>query len=87
MGYRADFLALRVAYRMAVERPPVLGGLVLGAGYLWGRLRGVPQVPDAGARRALRDEQRTRLRLFARGRRLRAEDAPVEGPAFGAGQH
>jgi biofilm PGA synthesis N-glycosyltransferase PgaC len=85
MGYRPDFLALRAAYRMAVEHPPVLGGLLLGAGYLWGHLRRIPQVPDAAARRTLRDEQRTRLRLFARGRRLGAEDVPVAGPAFRAG--
>ena len=85
MGYRPDFLALRVAYRMVVERPPVLGGLMLGAGYLWAHLRCTPQVPDHAARTALRDEQRTRLRLFARGRRLQAEGAPAEGPAFRAG--
>jgi hypothetical protein len=85
MGYRPDFLALRAAYRMAVEHPPVLGGLLLGAGYMWGHLRRIPQVPDAAARRTLRDEQRTRLRLFARGRRLGAEDVPVAGPAFRAG--
>jgi biofilm PGA synthesis N-glycosyltransferase PgaC len=85
MGYRPDFLALRVLYRMAVERPPVLGGLLLGAGYVWGRLRGLPQVPDAAARRVLRDEQRTRLRLLARGRRLRQEGVPDSGPAFRAG--
>jgi biofilm PGA synthesis N-glycosyltransferase PgaC len=85
MGYRPDFLALRATYRMVVERPPVLGGLLLGAGYVWGRLRRRPQVPDAGARRVLRDEQRTRLRLLARGRRLRAPELPVDGPAFRAG--
>ena len=81
----AGLPALRVAYRMVVERPPVLGGLMLGAGYRWAHLRRTPQVPDHAARRALRDEQRTRLRLFARGRRLQAEGAPAEGPAFRAG--
>jgi len=85
MGYRPDFLTMRAAYRMVVERPPVLGGLLLGAGYVWGRVRRRPQVPDAGARRVLRDEQRTRLRLLARGRRLRAPELPVDGPAFRAG--
>ena len=85
MGYRPDFLALRAAYRMVVERPPVLGGLLLAAGYAWGHLRRRPQVPDPGARKVLRDEQRTRLRLLARGRRLRDPEAPVDGPAFRAG--
>jgi glycosyltransferase involved in cell wall biosynthesis len=85
MGYRPDFLALRSAYRMVVERPPLLGGLLLALGYAWGHLRGLPQVPDPAARRVLRDEQRTRLRLFMRGRRLRQQGVPVEGPAFRAG--
>jgi glycosyltransferase involved in cell wall biosynthesis len=84
MGYRPDFLALRAGYRMLVERPPVLGGLLLAAGYVWSHLRGLPQVPDPGARRVLRDEQRTRLKLLARGRRL-PRSAPVDGPAFRAG--
>jgi biofilm PGA synthesis N-glycosyltransferase PgaC len=85
MGYRPDFLALRSGYRMLVERPPVLGGLLLAAGYLWGHLRGLPQVPDEGARSVLRDEQRTRLRLLARGRRLPHGQLPDLGPAFRAG--
>jgi biofilm PGA synthesis N-glycosyltransferase PgaC len=85
MGYRPDFLALRVVYRMVVEHPPLLGGLALGAGYLWARLRRVPQTADPAARAALQDEQRTRLRLLLRGRRYRPPDAPTDGPAFWAG--
>jgi glycosyltransferase involved in cell wall biosynthesis len=85
MGYRPGFLTLRAAYRGLVERPPLVGGLLLAAGYVWGHLRGLPQVPDPAARKLLRDEQRARLRLFLRGRRLRPRGVPVEGPAFRAG--
>ena len=46
MDYRSDFLMMRVGYRMVFEHPPLLGGLVLGAGYAWGRLRRLPQVDD-----------------------------------------
>jgi glycosyltransferase involved in cell wall biosynthesis len=70
MDYRPGFLALRVVYRMAVEHPRVIGGLLLGAGYLWGRLRRAPVVDDPAARAALRAEQRKRLRLLLRGRGL-----------------
>jgi len=85
MGYRPDFLALRVGYRMVFEHPPLLGGLVLGAGYAWGRLRRVPQVDDPAARAALRDEQRLRMRQLARGRRVPRSGGPGDGPAFWAG--
>ena len=61
MDYRPDFLVMRVVYRMVFEHPPLLGGLVLGAGYAWGRLRRLPQVDDTAARAALRDEQRRRM--------------------------
>jgi glycosyltransferase involved in cell wall biosynthesis len=69
MGYRPTFLAVRTAYRMIVEHPPVLGGLVLAAAYLDGRLRRRPQVDDPQARAALRAEQVRRLRGLLRGRR------------------
>lgn len=84
MGYRPDFLLLRAAYRMAVERPPLLGGLVLAASFTWARLTGAPQVEDAAARGVLRAEQRARMRaLFAlRG----AEAAPPEIPGGGPAQ-
>jgi hypothetical protein len=85
MGYRPGFLALRSLYRMVVERPPIVGGLVLATGYVWGRLRRLPQAGDSDARAALRAEQRTRLSLLARGRRFRPHGAATDGPAFWAG--
>lgn len=66
MGYLAAFVGVRVAYRMMVERPPVLGGLVLGAGYLWQRVTRGEQVPDPRAIEQLRTDQRARLRATAR---------------------
>jgi biofilm PGA synthesis N-glycosyltransferase PgaC len=85
MGYRPDFLALRVTYRMGVEHPPVVGGLALGAGYLWAGLRRRAQMPDRSARAELRAEQRTRLRSLLRGRRYRPDGVTEDGPAFWAG--
>jgi poly-beta-1,6-N-acetyl-D-glucosamine synthase len=83
MDYRPDFLALRVLYRMGIEHPPLIGGLVLGIGYIWARLCGAPKAEDRAARAALREEQRTRLRLLVRGRRFRPDDGlPGGGPAF-----
>lgn len=84
MDYRIDFLALRVAYRALRESPPLLGGLVLGAGFAWARLTRRPQVADAAARAELRREQALRLRGLAR-RRSTAElnpPLPDGGPAF-----
>jgi biofilm PGA synthesis N-glycosyltransferase PgaC len=85
MGYRWDFLALRAAYRMLVERPPVLGGLVLGAGFAWSALRRAPRSPDAGARELLRADQRARMaRLLRRGSGPRLDALPGGGPAYSA---
>lgn len=83
MGYRPDFLAIRAAYRMLVEQPPVLGGVVLALGYVWSRLRRRPTIDDAAAVAELRAEQRQRLAALARGRReLAAPPLPGHGPAF-----
>jgi glycosyltransferase involved in cell wall biosynthesis len=77
MGYLPSFVALRAGYRGLVERPPILSGIVLFAGWAWARLTRSSQVPDGAAREELRREQRARLRR--RGR----TDAPAEpGPAF-----
>jgi poly-beta-1,6-N-acetyl-D-glucosamine synthase len=77
MGYLPAFVALRAGYRALVERPPILSGIVLFAGWAWSRLTRRPQVPDAPAREELRREQRARLR------RRGAGAAPTEpGPAF-----
>jgi biofilm PGA synthesis N-glycosyltransferase PgaC len=62
IGYLWRWLAVRAAYRMFAERPPVLGGLVLAAGFSYARLRRLPQVPDAGARAEVAAEQRRLLR-------------------------
>ncbi len=83
MGYSALFLGVRTVYRMAVERPPVLGGLVLAAGFVAARITGAPQVNDTGAVAALRREQRHRLRGMLAGRTHVAPSAlPGGGPAF-----
>jgi poly-beta-1,6-N-acetyl-D-glucosamine synthase len=84
MGYRPDFLMLRAIYRGLVEPPPVLGGLVLLAGFVWARLTHQPQVPDPEARAVLRDEQRTRIRALLRGDRAPSLTPPLPGggPAF-----
>ena len=85
MGYLPSFLLVRALYRMLVERPPGLSGLLLLAGYAQARLRGHPQFADGPARALLQSEQRARLRAFARGRlRLPASPLPRGGPAFTA---
>ena len=76
MGYSWAFLAVRVAKQMLVQRPPVLGGAVLGAAFVFSAIARRPQHPDAQARAALRADQRLRLRLLARGR-----TAPAALPA------
>ena len=84
MGYRPDFLMLRAIYRGLVEPPPVLGGLVLLAGFVWARLTRKPQVPDLEARAVLRQEQRSRIRALLRGTRAPSLTPPLNGggPAF-----
>jgi hypothetical protein len=52
---------------MLVERPPLLGGAALLAGWLAATLRKDLVVDDAEAVAALRAEQRSRLRRLARG--------------------
>ena len=85
MGYRWDFTLVRVAYRMLVERPQVIAGLVVLAGFVQARLTRRPQIDDAAARDLLRREQGARLRLLARGRTdLAGEPPPGRGPAFTA---
>lgn len=83
MGYHPLFLAARAAYRMAVERPPVLGGMVLGLGYAAARLRRLPQVDDPAAVATLRQEQKAQLRGLLAGRRhVDLPSLPGGGPAF-----
>jgi poly-beta-1,6-N-acetyl-D-glucosamine synthase len=69
MGYLPSWLLVRAAYRSFVEKPVILGGLALLAGYTWARIRRLPQVDDDAAVAELRAEQRARLRGLLRGRR------------------
>lgn len=95
MGYRPSFMLLRAAFRMAVEDPPVVGGMVLAGGFLHARLTGAAQVDDELAVAALRHEQRARIVGLLRGRRhVVANRLPEGGPAFwftgtedGSGEH
>jgi hypothetical protein len=83
MGYLPSWLLVRAGYRALVEKPPVLGGLVLLAGFLWARIRRLPQIDDPAARRELRSEQRARLAALFRGRTAPAlRAANGGGPAY-----
>ena len=83
MGYLPGWLLFRAAYRGVVEKPPILGGLVLFAGFAWARLRRLPQIDDPKARAVLRAEQRERLAGMLRGRVGHAVGAPDDdGPAY-----
>ncbi|MDP1846604.1 MAG: glycosyltransferase [Solirubrobacteraceae bacterium] len=83
MGYLPSFLLLRAMFRMAFESPPLVGGLVLAAGFVHARLSGAAQVDDELAVAALRAEQRARMRALLRGRRhVVAGGLPAGGPAF-----
>ncbi len=85
MGYGVVYLLTRALYRMGVERPPVLGGLVLACSYFVARLRRAQRVPDPQAVRLLRAEQRARLLSLAPGRAGLEPDPVVDrGPAFWA---
>lgn len=84
MGYLPAFFLARVVYRMVVDSPPLLSGLVMAAGYASARLTGARPVEDPSARAVLRAEQRARLRQVVR---LRSGDDPQAllpggGPAF-----
>lgn len=91
MGYRPDFLVLRAVYRGLVERPRILSGLVLGAGFAWSRFTHRAQVPDPEARAVLRNEQRARVRSLLHRKSAATLSPPLVGggPAFwmdGGGQ-
>jgi hypothetical protein len=85
MGYLPSWLLVRAAYRSLVEKPFIIGGLVLLAGYVWARLRRLPQIDDPAARQELRAEQRARLAGIFRGRTMPAIDqSNGAGPAYWA---
>jgi GT2 family glycosyltransferase len=84
MGYRLDFMLLRVLYRMLAEPPLGLAGLVFAAGFLYATLTGMPVVEDRAASATLRAEQRERLRglIALKGRHASPPSLPGGGPAF-----
>ncbi len=85
MGYLPSWLLVRAAYRSFVEKPPIVGGIALLAGYAWARIRRLPQIDDEAARAELRAEQRARLSGLFRGRRTPAlAQADGGGPAYWA---
>jgi poly-beta-1,6-N-acetyl-D-glucosamine synthase len=82
MGYLPSFVLVRAGYRMLVERPLLLGGAGLLAGWVAAAARRAPVVDDPRAVAALRDEQRGRLRRLASGGRVEPDVAePAVGPA------
>lgn len=86
MGYRPSFLLLRVGYRALVERPPLLGGLTLGAGYGFSAVTGGQRIGDHAARELLRADQGRRMRGLL-SRRAAAPGPPAlpgGGPAYTA---
>jgi hypothetical protein len=81
MGYRLSAAARRAGYRMLVEHPPVLGGIVLALGFCWYSLIGAPQA-DPRARRQLRAEQRGILLRRPGQSRTPASRLAERGPAY-----
>jgi hypothetical protein len=83
MGYLPSWLLLRAAYRGLVEKPPIVGGFVLLAGYIWARVRRLPRIDDPDAIAELRSEQRARMtRLFRRGGTAQLAAPDEGGPAY-----
>lgn len=81
MGYRPSAVVLRAGYRMLVEHPPILGGIVLGLGFCWYSLIGAPQA-ELRARAQLRAEQRGLLLRRLRRAGGAAAPLPDGGPAY-----
>jgi poly-beta-1,6-N-acetyl-D-glucosamine synthase len=81
MGYRVSAVVLRAGYRMLVEHPPILGGVVLGMGFCWYSLAGAPQA-EPRARAQLRAEQRGILLQRFRGGDAQSSPLPDGGPAY-----
>jgi glycosyltransferase involved in cell wall biosynthesis len=81
MGYLPSFVIVRSGYRMMVERPPVLGGLAILAGWSSATLAGMPRVDDPQAVQALRREQRARLRRLYAGGSVEPDSVDPQKPA------
>jgi hypothetical protein len=86
MGYLPAFVLVRAAYRMLVEPPLVLGGLVLLAGYVQAALARSPRVDDPAAVEELRREQRGRLGRLLAGGDVEPDTAAGGGPSFWAAE-
>ncbi|MFL5845908.1 MAG: glycosyltransferase family 2 protein [Solirubrobacteraceae bacterium] len=85
MGYRWSFLAVRAAKQALVQYPPLLGGLLLAAGFVSAAITRRPRHPDDAAIALLREDQRRRLGLLAGGRTTTtARPLPGGGPAYTA---
>ncbi len=64
LGYHPLYMLARVVRRMA-ERPYIISGLLLGAGYLKGFLKKTQQFPDDQFRSYLRETQMRQLKKLA----------------------
>jgi glycosyltransferase involved in cell wall biosynthesis len=84
MGYSWRGVAVRTAYRCANERPPLLAGFLLAAGFGWSTLARMPRCPDEQAISFLRAEQRQRFWQLLRGHDLEPDRLADGGPAFRA---
>jgi glycosyltransferase involved in cell wall biosynthesis len=84
MGYLPRFVLFRAAYRMAVEEPRVVGGMVLAAGFLKALASGAPRVDDELAVEMVRQEQRERMRRLLRGGGVTPDAPSAGGPSFWA---
>jgi poly-beta-1,6-N-acetyl-D-glucosamine synthase len=84
MGYLPAFVVVRAGYRMLVERPPLLGGAALLAGWAGAALHRSSRVDDPEAIAALRYEQRGRLRRLWRGGGVPADVVDAEAIAASA---
>ncbi|MEE8408370.1 MAG: glycosyltransferase family A protein [Myxococcota bacterium] len=63
MGYHPIFMALRCGRRLLVDRPPLLAGAAMGAGFFWATIRGKPVFSERDVVRYLRGKQLRRLGL------------------------
>ena len=81
MGYRVSAVVLRAGYRMLVEPPPILGGIVLAVGFCWYSFTRAPQA-EPRARRQLRAEQRGILRRRLGRGHGPSSSLPDGGPAY-----
>jgi biofilm PGA synthesis N-glycosyltransferase PgaC len=81
MGYRLSAVVLRAGYRMLVDHPPIVGGIVLALGFTWHSLLRAPQAEPV-ARGQLRVEQRGMLLRRIRRREHAGTVLPLGGPAY-----